>query len=78
MSDDRRDCFNICWDCLRELILKARLRRDERELALRSRNRWEASQRLLSQVEGAFRAPRSPGRQDAARQNPWAAAGRPS
>lgn len=63
LSGDRRDCFNICWDCLRELILKARLTRDARQLAQESAERWRASQELLSRAEAIVRAPRSPGRQ---------------
>jgi hypothetical protein len=62
LSADRRDNFHLCLDCLRELILKARLRLDERALALRSKTRWEASQRLLDEAEAVVRGPRAPGR----------------
>ncbi len=62
LSAGRRDNFNICWPCLRSLILRARLPLDSRELALESARRWEASQRLLAQAEDVIRGPRAPGR----------------
>jgi hypothetical protein len=62
LSADRRDTFNICWPCLRSLILKARLPLDGHELAVSSSRRWEASQKLRAEAEAAFKGPRSPDR----------------
>lgn len=55
LARDRRDNFNVCWSCVRELILNAPLSPRARSLAVRSSNRWERSQRLLGQAEDAFR-----------------------
>ena len=66
LTADRRDCFALCEDCLQNLVLRARLPLDGRELAQESRDRWQASQRLLSAAEDVVRGPRAPGRQGAA------------
>ena len=55
MTRDRRENFHLCRDCLQSLILKSHLSRDSRELALASRARWEASQRLLDAAEAVIR-----------------------
>ena len=48
---DQRDNFSLCLSCIQDLVLSAHLRRGARALAIRSRDRWLASQRLLSQVK---------------------------
>ena len=60
VPDDQRDCFNLCWDCLRAMVMRSRLSRDSRDLAVESRRRWEASQRLLDQAESVVKGPRAP------------------
>jgi hypothetical protein len=55
ITADHRDNFNLCTPCLQSLVLAAPLLRDERELALASKARWEASQRLLDQAEAVVR-----------------------
>jgi hypothetical protein len=52
---DQRDNFHLCRDCLRDLVLSASLRPAERALARRSRDRWQASQKLLDQAEAVVR-----------------------
>ena len=66
LTADRRDCFALCEDCLQSLVMRARLPLDGRELAVLSAARWRASQKLLDEAEAVVRAPRAPGRQDAA------------
>jgi hypothetical protein len=61
LTADRRDTFALCESCLQSLILEARLPIDGRELAIESRDRWLASQKLLSQAEDVVRG-RSPRR----------------
>ena len=58
--------FHLCESCLQDLVLRARLPLDGRELAMESRARWLASQRLLTQAEDVVKGPRPAGRQDAA------------
>jgi hypothetical protein len=62
LTNDRRDTFALCEACLQALVLRGRLPLDGRELAIESRARWEASQKLRAEAEAAFRGPRSPGR----------------
>ena len=55
MASDYRDNFHLCMDCVREMVLKTPMYPSERALALRSKARWEASQRLLDQAEAVVR-----------------------
>jgi hypothetical protein len=55
MTSDRRNSLHLCLDCLQDLVVKARLSRDARALALWSRARWLASQKLLGQAEAVVR-----------------------
>jgi hypothetical protein len=55
LSADRRDNFHLCWDCVRDLVLSASLGPAERALARLSRDRWQASQKLLDQAEAVVR-----------------------
>lgn len=66
MTADRRDSFHLCLDCLQAMVLRSRLSRDSRELAVLSAARWRASQRLLDQAEDVVKGPRASGRQGAA------------
>lgn len=55
MTGDYRNNFHLCRDCLRALVLKSYLHPRERALALQSKTRWEASQRLLREAEAVVR-----------------------
>ena len=55
MTRDRRDCFHLCMDCIRSMILESPLSPRSRTLAQRSSTRWEASQRLLDAAERTLR-----------------------
>ena len=48
---DQADTFHICLTCLQSAVLSARLTRAKRALALRSKDRWEASRRLLAELK---------------------------
>ena len=43
--------FHLCLTCLQTLVLAASLTRRARDLAIRSQERWLASQRLLNEVK---------------------------
>ena len=64
MTADRRDTFGLCEDCLRSLVMRARLPLDGREFAVESRDRWLRSQVLLREAEDVVKGPppRSSGR----------------
>jgi hypothetical protein len=55
MASDYRNNFHLCMDCLQALVLKSYLSPDARALALESKARWEASQKLLDQAEAVVR-----------------------
>lgn len=57
MTRDYRNNFHLCHDCLRSMVMAARLTLDSRDLARQSRDRWRASQRLLEQAERVARGP---------------------
>ena len=48
---DQADTFHICLTCLQTLVMAASLTRRARDLAIRSQERWLASQRLLNEVK---------------------------
>jgi len=56
MASDYRNNFHLCMDCLQAPVLKSYLSPDARALALESKARWEASQKLLDQAEAVVRA----------------------
>lgn len=56
MTRDRCYSFHLCLSCLQALVLKARLSRDARALAIGSRDRWEASQALLASCRAIGKA----------------------
>jgi hypothetical protein len=55
MTRERRDSFHLCLDCLQAMVLKSHLSRDAREIAVISRDRWQASQALLDEAEAVLR-----------------------
>ena len=53
---DQADNFAICLTCLQTLVLAASLRPAKRTLAIRSRDRWTASEMLLDELKSIDRA----------------------
>ena len=48
---DRADTFDVCEPCLQSIVMSAPLTRSARALAVRSRERWLASERLLAELK---------------------------
>lgn len=55
MTSDRRNSFHLCQSCLQAMVLESRLGPRARALAIRSRDRWQASQALLREAEAFVR-----------------------
>lgn len=56
MTATQRSNFHICGDCMRLAVLAVPLSRSSRSRARRSAARWQASERLLSELKLIERA----------------------
>ena len=56
MPPEAADSYALCLGCLQDLVMSAQLTRKARALAIRSRDRWTASEMLLDELKSIDRA----------------------